>query len=97
MIKFTIGLGIFSRPYMWKKFGPNNALMVDILITLFTIFSNINLVKCMNIMPWHMVTPDSNLTYGIIVEYILDDRHKRMKSGSKSHWKYVLDFVIFFS
>lgn len=97
MIKFTIGLGIFSRPYMYKLYGPNNAVAVDVIICIFTIISNINLVNCMNIMPWHMVEPEANLTYGIVVKYILDDRNERMKLKRKSYWKPVLDGAIFTS
>lgn len=97
MIKFTIGLGIFSRPYMYKQFGPNNAILVDVIICIFTIISNINLISCMNIMPGHMVEPEANLTYGVVVKYILDDRNARMGLNQKSYWKPLLDLAIFTS
>ena len=97
MLKFTIGLGIFSRPYMYKQFGPNNAVVVDVIICIITIISNINLVNCMNIMPAHMVEPESNLTYGGVVKYIMDDRNVRLDNNKKSFWSQTLDIVIFAS
>jgi len=51
----------------------------------------------MNIMPREMVEPEANLTYGVVVKYILDDRNKRMGTNRKSCWKPALDFCIFAS
>jgi amino acid permease len=74
MIKFTIGLGIFNRPYVYKMNGLNNGISSDVLLCAITIMSNYNLVESLRLLPRTMRRPTSGLTLGKTVGYILDER-----------------------
>ena len=47
MIKFTLGIGVFTRPFLYMKYGILNSMLCDILATWIAVASNTNLVKCM--------------------------------------------------
>ena len=72
MLKYTAGQGVFYRPYLYNKYGLFNSLVADIAMMFVIMYSNINLIYCMNYMPKAMTTPQSNLTYGKVVEYCMD-------------------------
>ena len=46
--------------------------------------SNANLIKAMDCMPEHLVTPEKKLTYGKVVNYILDEREARMNNNNEN-------------
>ena len=77
MVKFTIGLGIFNRPYTYHIYGLNNGILSDALLCAITVFSNYNLVESLRLLPRHMRRPTSGLTLGKAVGYVLDGRSQR--------------------
>jgi hypothetical protein len=77
MVKFTIGLGIFNRPYTYHFYGLNNGISSDALLCAITVVSNYNLVESLRLLPRHMRRPNSGLTLGKSVGYILDERSQR--------------------
>ena len=77
MVKFTIGLGVFNRPYTYKVYGVNNGIASDAFICCMTVMSNYNLVQCLYLLPRAMRRPSSGLTLGKAVGYILDGRGQR--------------------
>jgi len=77
MVKFTIGLGIFNRPYTYYVYGLNNGIASDALLCAITVFSNYNLVEALRLLPRNMRRPTSGLTLGKSVGYILDERSQR--------------------
>jgi len=73
-----IAIGIFIRPYLMREAGLVNGLISEILALIACIYSNNNLIRCLNYMPNHLTTPDQNLTYGKVVGFVLDTRQERI-------------------
>ena len=82
MIKFSLGLGVFYRPYLYMKYGLNNGIISEMIAGLATFMSNCMLVDCLMYLP-NKMTSNSNLTYGQVVGYILDERENRVNPGKK--------------
>lgn len=78
MLKFLMGIGLFFRSSLYLKYGVVNSAFCDFISVLMTAISNANLIKCMRLMPKHLVSPESKLTYGKVVSYLLDDRNERI-------------------
>ena len=74
MLKFLLGCGIFARPKLYQRYGPIAGFVSDIIGVWIINFSNTNLIKCMQFMPREQTTPDSQLTYGKVVHFVLDKR-----------------------
>ena len=98
MIKITVGIGVFNKPYVYEWFGINNGLLSDFYILVLTLISNIHLIDCLKELPLHMCKPDSDLTIGKTVGYILDQRKQRLsnKTEAKSNfWNNTLDVFVY--
>ena len=78
MIKITVGIGIFNKPYIYGWFGINNGLLSDLYIMVLTLISNIHLIDCLKELPMEMCKPDADLSIGKTVGYILDGRTQRL-------------------
>ena len=76
------------------RYGLVNGLACDLFMTYIAITSNTNLIKCMNMMPKSLTQPETRLTYGKVVNYILDNRDRRLRSD-KMHGKstFYIDMV----
>ena len=110
LLKFTLGLGVFNRPYVYKTYGVRNGIISDSVIFVVTAISNYNLVESLSFLPPEMTQPSSNITYGKVVEYLLDDRDVRISrqesasmaespagTGSgKKFFKHLLDGFIYY-
>ena len=81
LLKFTLGLGVFNRPYVYKTYGVRNGMISDTIIFIITAISNYNLVESLSFLPPEMTQPSSNITYGKVVEYLLDEREERLRSN----------------
>ena len=51
LMKFMIGVGIFIRPSMMQDAGLVNALISEVVALIAVLFSNANLIRCLNYMP----------------------------------------------
>lgn len=51
LLKFTLGLGVFSRPYVYKTYGVRNGIISDSIIFTITAISNYNFVESLNFLP----------------------------------------------
>ena len=56
--KFMLGIGLFFRSSLYLKYGVRNAIICDFLSMLMTVLSNANLIKCMRLMPKHLIGPE---------------------------------------
>lgn len=94
MIKFNIATSMFQRPYLYVRYGIINGLVADLFMTYMAITSNSNLIKCMNMMPKHLTQPETRLTYGKVVNYILDNRDQRLeRDQNKGNSSFYIDMV----
>lgn len=98
MIKFNIATSMFQRPYLYVRYGIINGLVADVFMTYMAITSNSNLIKCMNMMPKRLTQPETRLTYGKVVSYILDNRDQRLERdqniGNSSFYIDMVDVMI---
>ena len=78
LMKFMIGVGIFIRPRMMLEAGLFNAISSELIALVAVLISNANLIRCLHYMPAQLTKPDSNLTYGAVVHFILDARQERI-------------------
>lgn len=58
MLKFLVGIGLFFRSSLYYKYGVVNSVVCDFVSMLLTAISNANLIKCMRLMPQHLVAPE---------------------------------------
>lgn len=72
MSKLCLGIGIFNRPYVYMQNGLTNCIVSEVLNVIFVLLSYKCLIDCMQYLPRRMVQPNSKLTYGKVVSYILD-------------------------
>jgi len=79
MAKFTIAIGIFNRPMLYKRSSIIYGLITDFAFIIITNLCNYYLVRCMIFMPKGLTTVESKLTFGKVVKYILDNREARIK------------------
>lgn len=80
LTKFMIAVGIFYRPRLLYTAGLYNAIMSELAALFAVVVANSFLVRCLEYMPRQLTAPESNLTYGKVVHYILDCREERMAS-----------------
>ena len=73
-----IAIGIFIRPIILREAGLFNGISCEIIALFAVVYSNNNLIRCLNYMPNHLTAPDQNLTYGKVVHFVLDSRRERM-------------------
>lgn len=82
MSKLCLGIGIFNRPYLYMQNGITNCIVGEILNVAFVLLSYRCLIDCMQFLPRRMAQPNSKLTYGKVVSYILDQRSARIGRNS---------------
>jgi len=100
MLKFTIGTGIFSKPFLYYTYGFSNCIIGDIVDIFIVALSNQNLIRAMELMPKELTTPESKLTYGKVVGYVLDERDCRLTGAKAQEYGIfckILDFCVLFS
>ena len=62
---------------MWEA-GLFNSMIGEIVAIVAVVLSNINMLRCLRYMPASLTGPDSNLTYGSVVHFIMDARYERI-------------------
>lgn len=72
MFKITLGMVIFNRPYVYAQSGMFNSIVGEITCMLIIVYSYVSMVECLQALPENLRKPQSNLTYGKVVNYILD-------------------------
>lgn len=77
-LRFCIGSGIFTRPYFYSQFGLSNCFAVEIISVGMGYYSFKCLIDCMMFLPVDYYRPNTKVTYGKVVSYILDQRTERI-------------------
>ena len=71
VFKFMIGIGILNQPAQFKNSGVIGGSLVLLIATIINTESNRNFLRCI---PKVMANPRQKLTYGQVVNYVLDER-----------------------
>jgi len=103
MAKFTIAMGVFNRPMLYKRSGIIYGLITDLSFMVIVSLCNYYLVRCMVFMPKGLTTIESKLTFGKVVKYILDNREARIKQyktkrfteSQSNFYGIMLDIIVF--
>ena len=85
---------------LYSKAGLIYAIPIELFGMFMAIQSNSFIVKCMNFMPKQLTRADTKLTYGMVVNYILDKRPDRLtgnESPNPRFYQNMLDIQVFLS
>lgn len=75
-----IAVGVFYRPRLYYDAGLYDAIVAELVALFAVLVANSFLIKCLEYMPKQLTAPESNLTYGKVVYYILDCREERISN-----------------